>query len=289
MATGPSKPTARPGIGTSSGSTAPTSSIPIRRRAFSRTGRTARRRSSIRRLSLDRRGVARRAARRPGRSTSCTSARSPAKARGRRPPRSCRSWRDLGITRHRADAGRRVRRPLRLGLRRRRPVRAVRISTARPTTCARFVDAAHALGLGVILDVVYNHLGPDGNYLRAFSPAYFTDRYDNEWGEALNFDGADCGAGARVLRRQRRLLDRRVPPRRPAPRRDAADLRRVAASTSWRRSAGARAQAASGRADRHRRRERAAGHAAGAADRRRAATASTRSGTTTSTTARWSR
>jgi len=41
----------------------------------------------------------------------------------------------------------------------------------------------------VILDVVYNHLGPVGNYLRAFSPSYFTDRYDNEWGDAINFDG----------------------------------------------------------------------------------------------------
>jgi maltooligosyltrehalose trehalohydrolase len=45
----------------------------------------------------------------------------------------------------------------------------------------------------VILDVVYNHLGPDGNYLKAFSPAYFTDRYENEWGDAINFDGPDAG------------------------------------------------------------------------------------------------
>ena len=51
------------------------------------------------------------------------------------------------------------------------------------------MDRAHALGLGVILDVVYNHLGPDGNYLKAFSPDYFTDRYENEWGDAINFDG----------------------------------------------------------------------------------------------------
>lgn len=57
----------------------------------------------------------------------------------------------------------------------------------------RFVDRAHALGMGVILDVVYNHLGPDGNYLRAFSPNYFSTRYANEWGEALNFDGEDSG------------------------------------------------------------------------------------------------
>jgi maltooligosyltrehalose trehalohydrolase len=56
-----------------------------------------------------------------------------------------------------------------------------------------FVDRAHALGLAVILDVVYNHLGPDGNYLKHFSESYFTSRYDNEWGEPLNFDGADAG------------------------------------------------------------------------------------------------
>ena len=62
-----------------------------------------------------------------------------------------------------------------------------------PDDLRRFVDRAHAIGLGVILDVVYNHLGPDGNYLKAFSPAYFTDRYANEWGDAINFDGPDAG------------------------------------------------------------------------------------------------
>jgi maltooligosyltrehalose trehalohydrolase len=63
----------------------------------------------------------------------------------------------------------------------------------RPTDFRRFVDRAHALGIAVILDVVYNHFGPDGNYLKLFSTAYFTDRYDNEWGEAINFDGPDSG------------------------------------------------------------------------------------------------
>ena len=58
-----------------------------------------------------------------------------------------------------------------------------------PEALKRFVDAAHACGLGVLLDVVYNHLGPDGNYLSSFSGDYFTDRYDNEWGDAINFDG----------------------------------------------------------------------------------------------------
>lgn len=53
----------------------------------------------------------------------------------------------------------------------------------------RFVDAAHALGLGVILDVVYNHFGPDGNYLPAFSDGYASTRHPTEWGQAVNFDG----------------------------------------------------------------------------------------------------
>ncbi len=57
----------------------------------------------------------------------------------------------------------------------------------------RFVDAAHGIGLAVILDVVYNHLGPDGNYLACYAPAYFTDRYENEWGDAINFDGPESG------------------------------------------------------------------------------------------------
>jgi maltooligosyltrehalose trehalohydrolase len=62
-----------------------------------------------------------------------------------------------------------------------------------PDDCRRFVDRAHALGLGVILDVVYNHLGPDGNYLAHFSPDYFTDRYTTDWGTAINFDGERSG------------------------------------------------------------------------------------------------
>lgn len=62
-----------------------------------------------------------------------------------------------------------------------------------PDDFRAFVDRAHALGLGVILDVVYNHIGPDGNYLKEFSPDYFSSRYKNEWGEALNFDGANSG------------------------------------------------------------------------------------------------
>ena len=54
----------------------------------------------------------------------------------------------------------------------------------------RFVNACHCKGLAVVLDVVYNHLGPEGNYLGDFGP-YFTDRYRTPWGMALNFDGPD--------------------------------------------------------------------------------------------------
>lgn len=59
-----------------------------------------------------------------------------------------------------------------------------------PDDMRRFVDAAHALELAVILDVVYNHFGPDGNYLRAFSPSYFSTKHATEWGEALDFEGS---------------------------------------------------------------------------------------------------
>lgn len=62
-----------------------------------------------------------------------------------------------------------------------------------PDDLRAFVNEAHSLGIGAILDVVYNHLGPEGNYLRAFSDDYFTDRYKNEWGDPLNFDGPNSG------------------------------------------------------------------------------------------------
>lgn len=59
----------------------------------------------------------------------------------------------------------------------------------RPDDLKAFIDRAHALGLMVILDVVYNHLGPDGNFLRQFADDYFSEKYDCEWGHALNFEG----------------------------------------------------------------------------------------------------
>jgi maltooligosyltrehalose trehalohydrolase len=59
-----------------------------------------------------------------------------------------------------------------------------------PLEVKRFVNACHEYGLAVILDVVYNHLGPDGNYLGMFAP-YFTERHCTPWGAAVNFDGRE--------------------------------------------------------------------------------------------------
>lgn len=61
-----------------------------------------------------------------------------------------------------------------------------------PAALQRFVDAAHAAGLAVCLDVVHNHLGPSGNYLGEFGP-YFTDAHHTPWGAAINLDGPDAG------------------------------------------------------------------------------------------------
>jgi maltooligosyltrehalose trehalohydrolase len=66
---------------------------------------------------------------------------------------------------------------------------AVQNSYGSPRDLQTLVDAAHARGISVALDVVYNHLGPEGNYLAVYGP-YFTDYYRTPWGAALNFDGA---------------------------------------------------------------------------------------------------
>jgi maltooligosyltrehalose trehalohydrolase len=63
-----------------------------------------------------------------------------------------------------------------------------------PSDLQHFVDAAHQAGLGVILDVVYNHLGPSGNFLGQFDGRWQSTRHENEWGEALNFDGEGADA-----------------------------------------------------------------------------------------------
>src|SRR5881398_2090494 len=62
-----------------------------------------------------------------------------------------------------------------------------------PDDLRAFIDRAHSLGLAVILDVVYNHFGPDGNYLGVFSDDYLVREKENEWGDAINFDGTNSG------------------------------------------------------------------------------------------------
>ena len=65
-----------------------------------------------------------------------------------------------------------------------------------PEDLKHLVQAAHSKGLMIFLDVVYNHFGPDGNYLHAYSPQFFTARHHTPWGDAINFDGPD----SRVVR-----------------------------------------------------------------------------------------
>src|SRR5215472_13196519 len=62
-----------------------------------------------------------------------------------------------------------------------------------PDDLRAFVDRAHSLGVGVILDVVYNHFGPDGNYLGVFSDDYMLHGKGHEWGDVINFDGQNSG------------------------------------------------------------------------------------------------
>lgn len=61
----------------------------------------------------------------------------------------------------------------------------------RPEDLKALVDAAHARGLMVLLDVVYNHFGPEGNYLHVYAPQFFTERHHTPWGAAINYDGDD--------------------------------------------------------------------------------------------------
>ena len=64
----------------------------------------------------------------------------------------------------------------------------------RPDDLRALVDAAHGLGIGVLLDVVYNHLGPEGAYLPQFQPAYITHRHHTPWGGAINLDGREAAS-----------------------------------------------------------------------------------------------
>ncbi|HJU17892.1 MAG TPA: malto-oligosyltrehalose trehalohydrolase [Stellaceae bacterium] len=67
-------------------------------------------------------------------------------------------------------------------------------SYGRPEDLKALVEAAHQRGLMVLLDVVYNHFGPDGNYLPVYAPQFFTDRHKTPWGAAINYDGAASAA-----------------------------------------------------------------------------------------------
>jgi maltooligosyltrehalose trehalohydrolase len=66
----------------------------------------------------------------------------------------------------------------------------------RPEDLKELVQSAHDRGLMVLLDVVYNHFGPEGNYLRSYAPQFFTDRHSTPWGDGINFDSLD----SRVVR-----------------------------------------------------------------------------------------
>jgi maltooligosyltrehalose trehalohydrolase len=70
---------------------------------------------------------------------------------------------------------------------------APHVAYGRPDDLKALVQEAHRLGMMVMLDVVYNHFGPDGNYLPLYAPGFFTERHDTPWGAAINFDGADAG------------------------------------------------------------------------------------------------
>ena len=80
-----------------------------------------------------------------------------------------------------------------------------------PDDFRSFVDRAHSLGMGVILDVVYNHLGPDGNYLGKFAPQYFCEETTPIGVRPSILTAPIQRAGARILHRERLLLDRRIP------------------------------------------------------------------------------
>ncbi len=72
-------------------------------------------------------------------------------------------------------------------------------SYGRPEDLKALVDAAHARGLMVLLDVVYNHFGPDGNYLSVYAPQFFTERHHTPWGAAINYDGECSGIVRRFV------------------------------------------------------------------------------------------
>ena len=101
-----------------------------------------------------------------------------------------------------------------------------------PDDLKRLIDAAHARGLMVLLDVVYNHFGPEGNYLHAYAPQFFDPAPPHAVGCGDQLRRRAQPHRARLLHPQRALLDRGIPLRRAAPRRRARDRRRLATRTS---------------------------------------------------------
>ena len=90
--------------------------------------------------------------------------------------------------------------------------------TARPEELKSLIAAAHARGIAVMLDVVYNHFGPEGNYLHLYAPHFFTDAPSHAVGRGDQLRRPTARDGARLLHAQRALLARGVSLRRPAPR-----------------------------------------------------------------------
>jgi maltooligosyltrehalose trehalohydrolase len=104
-----------------------------------------------------------------------------------------------------------------------------------PDDMRRFVDRAHALGMAVVLDVVYNHLGPDGNYAGSSRPLVQPE-HTTDWGDAINYDGAHSRAGARVRRGQRAATGWRSSASTgcgSTPRTPSSTRRRCTCSPSW--------------------------------------------------------
>ena len=105
-------------------------------------------------------------------------------------------------------------------------------SYGRPEDFKAFVEAAHRRGVAVLLDVVYNHFGPEGNYLSSYAPDFFTRAPSDAVGRGHQFRRPRRASGPGFRRRERRILDRRVPPRRTAPRRGCIRSRTTAVRTS---------------------------------------------------------
>ena len=120
-----------------------------------------------------------------------------------------------------------------LGVRRRFPLRGPERATADPRDCDAWSTSATVEGSRCMLDVVYNHLGPEGNYLADFGP-YFSQRYKTPWGERINYDGPDSDPVRAYFRDNALALAHRFPRRWPALRRHSNHLRLGRAALSRR-------------------------------------------------------